>query len=185
MLAERRFFFMDILKEGYLLHDSGRYKLARPPKALPPELMLKHAQEYFEEWVHSADEFFIDFGNALDRKSYKNAAFYLHQSAERYITCLLLVHTGYRPKEHDMEKLLRQAAGFDQRFSGIFPNDTHEEKHLFELIRRAYVDARYSKSYNISAKELKAIAKRIERLKALTEEVCTNKISTLKEAAGT
>lgn len=115
MLAERRFFFMDILKEGYLLHDSGNYKLARPPKELPPDVMLRHAEEYFEEWMGSADDFFETAQTTLERGKNKLAAFLLHQATERYITCLLLVHTGYRPKEHDMENLFNQAAGFDPR----------------------------------------------------------------------
>lgn len=182
MLAERRFFFMDILKEGYLLYDSGHYKLARPPKELPREVMLKHAEEYFEEWMHSANEFEIDFRNALARGSYKNAAFYVHQAAERYITCLLLVHTGYRPKEHDMEKLISQVAGFDPRFASIFPTDTKENKHLFDLLRRAYVDARYSKSYRITEEELNEIARRINLLKGITAEVCKKKIEGLRHA---
>jgi len=182
MLAERRFFFMDILKEGYLLYDSGRYKLARPPKDLPPDIMLRHAEEYFEEWMDSADRFVRGAMFQISDGGLKIAAFDLHQATERYITCLLLVHTGYRPKEHDMEKLIRQAAGFDQRYTEIFPCNTDEEKHLFDLLRRAYVDARYSKSYNISAKELKVIAERIEQLKSITEEVCALKIETLRKA---
>ncbi len=183
MLAERRFFFMDILKEGYLLHDSGRFKLARPPKELPPDVMLRHAKEYFEEWMSSANEFAIDFKNALERSSYKNAAFYIHQASERYITCLLLVHTGYRPKEHDMEKLISQAAGFDPRFGEIFPNKSKEEKHLFELLRRAYVDARYNKSYRITEEELNEIGKRIEMLKTVAAEICNKKVEDLRFAA--
>jgi HEPN domain-containing protein/predicted nucleotidyltransferase len=180
MLAERRFFFMDILKEGFLLWDSGRYSLARPPKELPPEVMLRHAEEYFGEWMHSGDEFAIDFGNALARGSNKNAAFYIHQAAERYITCLLLVHTGYKPKEHDLDKLLAQAAGFDPRFTSVFPRNTSEEEHLFDLLRRAYVDARYSKSYRISEAELDAIGKRVETLKLLAGEVCGSRIGELR-----
>jgi len=183
MLAERRFFFMDILKEGFLLWDSGRYSLARPPKELPPEVMLRHAEEYFGEWMESGDEFAIDFRNALSRGSHKNAAFYIHQATERYITCLLLVHTGYKPKEHDLDKLLAQAAGFDPRFTTVFPRNTPEEEHLFDLLRRAYVDARYSKSYRISEAELKAIGERVEALKGLTAEVCDKKVDELRVCA--
>ncbi len=183
MLAERRFFFMDILKEGFLLFDSGRYKLARPPKELPPETLLRHAKEYFEEWMSSADGFSKMSRNAVSENESKIAAFLLHQAAERYITCLLLVHTGYRPKEHDMEKLLRQAAGFDPRFVGIFPSRSDEEKHLFDLLRRAYVDARYNKRYAITDDELKAIAERVAALKMLTAEVCEARIAALRKNA--
>ncbi|MCU7907212.1 MAG: HEPN domain-containing protein [Candidatus Thiodiazotropha sp. (ex Epidulcina cf. delphinae)] len=183
MLAERRFFFMDILKEGYMLHNTKRYKLARPPKELPPEVMLRHAREYFEEWMESADRFMRGAEFQISDGGLKIAAFDLHQSAERYITCLLLVHTGYRPKEHDMEKLFQQAAGFDHRFAAIFPNDSKAEKHLFELLRRAYVDARYSKRYRITEAELTTLAARIETLKSVSREACMKKIEGLQNTA--
>lgn len=40
------------------LYDAGRYHLDRPPKELPPEAMLRHAEEYFEEWMDRAQGFF-------------------------------------------------------------------------------------------------------------------------------
>jgi HEPN domain-containing protein/predicted nucleotidyltransferase len=184
MLAERRFFFMDILKEGFLLWEAGRYSLARPPKELPPEVMLRHAEEYFGEWMESGDQFMLAAEFLASRDALKIAAFQLHQSAERYITCLLLVHTGYKPKEHDLEKLLAQAAGFDPHFTGVFPRITREEEHLFDLLRRAYVDARYCKSYRISETELKAIRERVEVLKELTAEACGKKVDELRGFVG-
>ena len=36
----------------------------------------------------------------------------------------------------------------------IFPMDTPERKECFELLRDAYVDARYNKNYSISKKQL-------------------------------
>lgn len=182
MLAERRFFFMDILKEGFLLYDSRRYKLARPPKELAPDVMLRHAQDYYDEWMSSADGFFRMAQHAKAEGEYKIGAFLLHQATERYITCLLLVQTGYRPKEHDIEKLIQQAAGFDPRFAKIFPTDTKKNERHFELLKRAYVDARYSKSYRITDDELNAIAVRVQALRELTEESCEGVIERLKDA---
>lgn len=60
----------------------------------------------------------------------KIAAFLPHQSAERYIACPLLAHTGCQPKEHDMEKPINQAA--------IFPTNAEEEKRFFDLPRHTY-----------------------------------------------
>lgn len=180
MLAERRFFFMDILKEGFLLWDSGKFSLARPPKELPPEVMLRHAEEYFGEWMESGDGFMAGARFHQSEGRLKIAAFDWHQTAERYITCLLLVHTGYKPKEHDLDKLLAQAAGFDPRFITIFPRNSPEEEHLFDLLRRAYVDARYSKSYRISEIELHTIDERVNTLKLVSVNACEDKIAELR-----
>lgn len=184
MLAERRFFFMDILREGYLLYDSGRYRLVRPPKALPPVLMLKHASEYFEEWMDSADGFIDSAQYNQSKGRLKIAAFEMHQATERYITCMLLVYTGYRPKEHDLEKLLRQASGIEPCYAGLFPCDSDVEKRLFDLLRRAYVDARYSKNYRIDGNELDELASRIGELRKISESLCLRKIEALQLAAG-
>jgi uncharacterized protein len=181
MLAERRFFFMDILKEGYMLHDSKQFMLARPPKELEPELLLRISEEYFKEWMESADGFMAGSQFQQSEGRPKIAAFDLHQSAERYITCLLLVETGYRPKEHDMERLLKQAIGFDKEFNTVFPRHNKAERHLFDLLRRAYVDARYNKSYKITDHELNTLSKRVQELKAISDRVCRERIEELRK----
>ena len=181
MLAERRFFFMDILKEGYLLHDSKRFLLARPPKELEPELMLRISEEYFKDWMDRGDRRFRGAEFQQSDGGLNDAAFDLHQSAERYITCLLLVETGYRPKEHDMERLLKQAAGFDKEFNSVFPRHNKAERHLFDLLRRAYVDARYNKSYTITEQELNTLSERVQELKAVSDRVCKARIKELQK----
>jgi HEPN domain-containing protein len=50
-------------------------------------------KEDFESWSGIAGEFFIDYKNSFLRKSYRISAFYLHQCAESYLTCYLLVKT--------------------------------------------------------------------------------------------
>jgi uncharacterized protein len=181
MLAERRFFFMDILKEGYLLHDSKRFMLARPPKELEPKVMLRISKEYFDEWMDSADRFVRGAKFQQTDGGLKIAAFDLHQAAERYITCLLLVETGYRPKEHDMKRLLKQAAGFDKAFTSLFPQNDKQEKRLFDLLRRAYVDARYNKTYQITDEELDTLGERVQKLKAIAAKVCGERIEELRK----
>ncbi len=64
----------------------------------------------------------------------------------------------------------------DQRFA-VFPKTTDIEKHLFELLKRAYVDARYKMDeYKITKGELDYLSERVNDLKQLTEEICKAKI---------
>jgi hypothetical protein len=46
------------------------------------------------------------------------------------------------------------AASLDPIFNTVFPLDTDEHKRLFELLRKAYVDARYKLHYKITKEEL-------------------------------
>ena len=104
------------------------------------------------------------------------AAFQLHQATERYYTTILLVYTDYRPKEHDLERLNLRVKNCDPRFA-VFPQDTDEEKRLFELLRRAYVDARYKmEEYSVSREELEYLAEKVEELKGVVERLCGEKI---------
>ena len=43
------------------------------------------------------------------------------------------------------------------------PRTEPDDKRLFELLRSAYIDARYVKSYVITAEELAALQKGLER----------------------
>ncbi|MCL6266619.1 HEPN domain-containing protein [Flagellimonas myxillae] len=174
-LAQGNYFFKDIKEEGIVLYDSEKFKLANPKKLTPEEYRQK-AQDHFDQWFKSANEFLIDFKNALDRNSLNNAAFLLHQATERFYTTILLVFTDYRPKDHNLETLGIKVEMCDVRFA-VFPKSTDQEKHLFELLKRAYIDARYKMDeYEITKAELEHLAGQVNELKQLTEEVCKAKI---------
>jgi uncharacterized protein len=175
-LSEGNYFFSDIKKEGILLYDSGQFKLVNSRKLTPEETKQK-AEDYFEQWFASANEFFIDFDNAFGRNSLHKAAFELHQAAERYYITISLVFTDYRTKGHSLKTLGIQAGMCDKRFMAVFPEETEEEKRLFELLKRAYVDARYKMNdYHVTREELEHLAERVKMLRDLTEEICQKKI---------
>ncbi|MDD5728106.1 MAG: HEPN domain-containing protein [Victivallales bacterium] len=173
-----KYFFVDIVNEGILLHASGRMPLPEVQ-----ELSIKeqkyYAQQDFDKWFESADDFGEQFEYAYSKKKYKMAAFLLHQAAERFYVTVLLTLTGYKPKLHDLEKLDARAQALCAEFKSIFPRGTQKEKDLFDLLKRAYVDARYVMSYEITKAELDALAERVELLKALTGKVCKERIAQL------
>jgi HEPN domain-containing protein/predicted nucleotidyltransferase len=174
-LSEGNYFFSDIKKEGVLLYDSKRKRLVRKRK-LNIEEIKRQAQEYFDEWFESANGFFKQFNYALKEGEYKIAAFELHQATERYYHTVTLVFTDYKHKTHDLEELGQIASTLDLEYKKIFPRKTQTEKHHFTLLQRAYVDARYKKDYRITEKELEYLAKRVIKLRDLTEKVCKAKI---------
>ncbi|MDD5727062.1 MAG: HEPN domain-containing protein [Victivallales bacterium] len=171
-----RYFFVDIINDGILLHASGRVPLPEIKELSTRELKY-YAQQDFDNWFESATNFYRLYSTALNEKMLKESAFLLHQAAERFYTTVLLVFTGYKPKLHDLELLDVQAQMFGAEFKGIFPRVTQREKDLFDLLKRAYVEARYSMSYEITREELGYLAKRVKLLQVLTEKVCKEKIA--------
>ncbi len=174
-LEKGQYFFSDIKTEGVILYDSKNCRLSEA-KPLTPKQRLGQANTDFNEYFHSANEFFIDFNNALDRKSYKHAAFYLHQSVETFFKTVLLVYTNYKPKTHKLDKLSKMTGGHDPAFLKIVPLGTDEERRRFDLLKRAYVEARYNPKYIITAEELKYLARCVEILRGQTQTSCEKKM---------
>jgi predicted nucleotidyltransferase/HEPN domain-containing protein len=176
MLRQGQYFFSDISKEGILIYDSKKSELAKVKKKRSPEERQKKAAKDFERWYKSANEFWISFQNAFKRKSYVHAAFQLHQVVERLYSAILLVFTTYRPKLHDIEKLGKLAAAHDPKLPTVFPRGTDEEIRLFNLLKSAYIEARYDENYSITREELEWLAKRVSKLQKLTASICKKKI---------
>jgi HEPN domain-containing protein/predicted nucleotidyltransferase len=169
------YFFCDIVKEGFVLYDSGRFKLAKIKK-LSDKKRGELAKTDFNMWFKGAKEFYVGFEVYLERKWYKKAAFMLHQTVESFYMAIMLVFTNYKPKTHDIEKLGRQAASFDPRFLKAFPRATKSEEQAFKLLKKAYIDARYKASYRITKKQLEYSAGRVKVLQRLTKKICEAKI---------
>jgi predicted nucleotidyltransferase/HEPN domain-containing protein len=169
------YFFVEILKEGIMLYDSGKFKLSEPKPLNAADRKYK-ARVYYDKWFEGACEFLIDFNNALNRNSFAKASFELHQATERLYACLILVYTNYKPKTHDLEKLDRQACKLDGRFKTIFPRKSTEEERLFQLLKKAYIDSRYTLDYKVTKEDLEYLSERVTRLRDLTKLACDEKI---------
>lgn len=64
----------------------------------------------------------------------------------------------------------------EKLFSTIFDMSDEEENRHFELLRKAYIEARYSKTYSITKKELQFLEKKILSLKKLVLSLCKAEI---------
>jgi len=64
-----------------------------------------------------------------------------------------------------------------------WPRETRLDRRCFELLKRAYVEARYSASYEISSQDLDALKSAVHRLRELVEMVGRERLDALKAAA--
>jgi predicted nucleotidyltransferase/HEPN domain-containing protein len=182
-LAHGQYFFKDIATEGVLLYTSGAFTF--PAKRAPtPAQRQEQAEGDFERFFTSAHEFYDTYGDDLAKGRHNKSAFELHQATERFFAAFLLTFTGYMPKLHDIEKLADIAAGLHPDMRPLLPRVEPEDKRLFDLLKKAYVDARYSPKYSITADELRALGPQVEELGRVIERVCREKIATLDRAAG-
>jgi len=174
-LQKSQYFYIDIKREGILLFDSGKLKLAEPREITLND--RRHlANEDYEYWFNSAKDFYDGFTFYYGKGKGSIAAFNLHQATERFYSTILLVFTRYKPNSHDLEKLCQRVASIEPQFLTAFPQGTKEEADRFELLRKAYVNARYNPGFRITLEELEWLAERVLHLQSLTEKLCQEKI---------
>lgn len=171
-LARGRPFFVDIVVRGIVLYEAEGFAFARPNQ-LPPDRERQEAQTYFDAWFSTAGEFFAAAGFHRARSSPRLVAFNLHQAAERLYHCVLLTLTLYSPKSHKLTFLRSHCEQIDRRLVAAWPRETRFERRCFELLRQAYIGARYSPDYQIGDDELGWLMGRVGALQAIVAEVCT------------
>lgn len=181
-LAHGRYFFMDVARDGIALYESDDSEL-HSPKPKTPEQALAMAKEYFEEWFPNAMGRFEGGQFHLENARLKHAAFDFHQTVESLYHCVLLVCTFYTPHVHNLGFLRTQAERLDRRLIEAWPREQRRERAMFEKLKDAYVKARYSKHYRISADELIWLGERVEELGRIVRSICSDRISVLGEAA--
>lgn len=177
-----RYFFMDIVREGVVLFEDPGHPFAEP-KPLTATEALRESRDYFEEWFESAATFLETSNHVREKGRPKEAAFLLHQAAERFYHCLFLVRTLYSPKTHNLNQLRQLAEAMEPRLKEVWPRATKFERRCYELLRDAYVKARYSRHYRITDEQLTWLSGRVQALQALVRELCDARIAELARAA--
>ncbi|MBA4806895.1 nucleotidyltransferase and HEPN domain-containing protein [Brevundimonas sp.] len=181
-LDRGRYFFADILRDGVILYDTPASKLHKPA-TIKAKAALAEAEEFFAEWMASSQDFSEVAAFCVMQDKPKMAAFNLHQATEHLYHCLLLVVTLYSGKAHNLAFLRKKAEGIDARLAAAWPRETKFERRCFELLREAYVKARYSKHYKISREELDWLTERVEILRGLTTTTCQERLAQLRSEA--
>ena len=175
-LKKGRPFFVDIVRDGIALYEAADHPFNQA-EPLSAEAARAEAQSYFDEWFGTAVEFAAGAEFHRERAAPKLAAFNLHQATERLYHCVLLVLTLYSPKSHKLNFLRSQAEQIAPILIAAWPRETRPEQRCWELLRRAYVDARYSPHYKISGEELAWLTERIAVLQTTVEAVCRDRLN--------
>jgi len=176
-IALGRPFFLDILRDGIVLYEAEGYSFAKPGK-MTAKQKHEEAQKYFDEWytlsLSGLDLAKVSFSKSktdMD-SSMRYSAFLAHQTTEQIYHCLLLTLTLYSPKMHNIKKLRALANTIAPELVSVWPQNKRLYKRAFELLRRAYVEARYSSHYKISKEELEWLFERIKDLQNRVKEIC-------------
>ena len=190
-LGHGEYFFADIVTDGILLYElngkkpngPARYTLVQP-KPPTPQAAYQRAKKYFEFWQPKIESSMKGATFYLSEGEFNDAAFTLHQATERLYNCMLLVHTLYGPKTHNIKFLRTLTEDQDKRLIEAWPRATKRDRATFELLKKAYIEARYSEHYQITKAQLDWLADCTNRLQALVETACTERLQVMKTTSG-
>ena len=181
-LRRGEYFWVDIARDGIALYELPRHDLAAPMPLTPADAYAM-AQGYFDKWIVSADQFLHLAQEAISKGWTSVAAFQLHQATECLYICLLLARTLYFPRSHNIKFLRSLAEGKEPRLIDAWPRATKLERRRFELLKRAYIDARYSANYVIETDDLDALSKSVRSLREVVARVSTEWLEHLRDEA--
>lgn len=175
-ISKAHYFETEIKRDGVILFDAGEYKLARRQK-LNFEEIKERAQKYFDDKFGKGANFWEDALFNMKRDKFVHASFHLHQSAENFLRTIPMVFILYGHKSHDLSELMNAAKKHTTEIFKAFPRDTDEERRLFDLLQRAYIESRYNPDFEITKADIDALLPKIELLRDIVEKVCTERIA--------
>ena len=175
-LARGRPFFVDIARDGRVLYEAPGHPLAQP-KLLSEVEKHAEAQRNFDHWLPLSRHSVKLAETSITDGVARHAAFNLHQATETAYHCLLLTLSLYSPKSHRIKNLRSQAEDVDSRLVEAWPRDNRIARRRFELLSRAYVEARYSANYEITSEELSWLVERVNVLQDLVEAICRERLA--------
>lgn len=182
-LSRGEYFWVDIARDGVVLHEMPGSTLTTP-KPLTAVDAFEMAAAHMSGWLSKIDSALEGAKFYLDKNHPNDAAFTLHQATERAYICFLLVRTLYFPRSHNIKFLRSLAEASEPRLIEAWPRAERVDRRRFELLKRAYVEARYSASYEISTEDLAALSKSVRHLRDIVETVSRERIEELRASAG-
>jgi uncharacterized protein len=182
-LKRGEYFWADIVRDGIVLYELPNHPLTTPMPLTKFEAVTL-AERYFGQQIAAAEKWLELFQFSMSRHDndgewLKIAAFNLHQATEKIYSCYLLTTTYYFPKSHNIKFLRSLAEDKDPRLIEAWPRATKLDRRRFELLKRAYVEARYSPNYSISVEDLDALYASVKRMRDIVVKLCEARISEL------
>lgn len=186
-LTRGEYFWTDILRDGVTLYELPGHPFAQPKPMTAAEARdaaTRHYEARIKDlnlWIEDARRHVAMSGEGQHIR--KRAAFMLHQATETAYACFLLTQTFYFPRSHNIKFLRSLAEDSDKRLTAAWPREQRADRRRFELLKRAYVEARYSDQYDVDAADLALQLASVSHLRDLVKTVSEERIAQLGQDA--
>ena len=161
--------FVTIAERGIALYQTEGLRL-KAPRHLPEDERARRCRAEFARWHKNGCDFLAGASFYRDRGNMRMAALLLHQACEHLYQSILWSFTLHGPRTHALDELREAAEALVPDLRAAWPREDRHQRRAFGCIRRAYVEARYERSYRIMPAELVWALERGEALKQLTAQ---------------
>ncbi|MEQ6335115.1 nucleotidyltransferase [Sphingobium sp. MK2] len=166
-------YFVTIAEQGIALYQMDGLRL-KEPRHLPPRERAIRGVAEFIRWHNRGTGFLAGADFYRDRGDAQMAALMLHQACEHFYLSVLWSICLHAPRTHALDELREAAEALDLCLRSAWPRDSRFERRAFGCIRRAYVEARYGRSYRISVEELAWAFAQVKILQERAAFVCAD-----------
>ena len=183
-LKYSRYFYTELKRDGIMLYNRGKNKLARR-KPLKFGEIKKQGEEYFREKFAKARLFIEQAVFMYDKEEYVMSSFNLHQACENLFNAIMLTFTLKNDKEHNLEELFKASRGYAPELIRVFPVGNEEEERLFKILVCSYIEARYNPEFKVSREDVEDLMVKVEKFGMVTKDVCERRIKEYEGLAKT
>ena len=183
-LKYSRYFYTELKRDGIMLYNRGKNKLARR-KPLKFGEIKKQGEEYFGEKYAKARLFMEQAVFMYDKEEYVMSSFNLHQACENLFNAIMLTFTLKNDKEHNLEELFKASRGYAPELIRVFPVGNEEEERLFKILVCSYIEARYNPEFKVSREDVEDLMVKVEKFGIVTKDVCERGIKQYQGLAKT
>jgi HEPN domain-containing protein len=183
-IEERTSLLNSIARDGHrlLFFASGssakKFTFSNAAESKPAESAHATIQEDYSLWKTSASQSIflaqvsLKQGSGWDSRS----AFLLHQASENAYRMFFSTVTAYTPATHQLRRMRHLARAIDSRLEEAWNSRASEEERYFDLLCRAYIEARYSLTYRTSEAALRWQADRVAKLIEIADALCLERL---------
>ena len=183
-LKYSRYFYTELKRDGIMLYNRGKNKLARR-KPLKFGEIKKQGEEYFGEKYAKARLFMEQAVFMYDKEEYVMSSFNLHQACENLFNAIMLTFTLKNDKEHNLEELFKASRAYAPELIRVFPVGNEEEERLFKILVCSYIEARYNPEFKVSREDVEDLMVKVEKFEEVTKQVCERRIKEYEKLAKT
>lgn len=180
LIAKNSRFLTTLYHKAVLVYNAGNKGIIVPPAAPSFEEAKRRIETTWNKCFGTAERFYKTACFCLDNGWNEKALFDLHQATQHTCMALLRIYTGYRSTTHNLSRLLVLIENFSFVPSTIFPCITEEETALFNILNKAYSDARYKEDYSVPTEVANLLKKRVNQLLLVAEKLYNKKLTTMQ-----